>query len=312
LAVFVVPFLALLFYFLFTFSRSPIDYKYPTPGLRSMASVLYELAGLANFGPNTKLSLDFAGSALSLAIGGTAIVLSAGLLAWQGWRHRSDRIVISLCAASVAGFFEAVLLAVLLHRQPDARHLAALLPPVLLLLPALARDAVGAAKDVLFPIFLLGAAWLAADVRGLALPRYQREDFRIAAQAAVSAQQQTGGDVALDSDTVGAAYYGLTPRGPAPCFPIVFDCNRAFALVPWETREPAWDASSWSRDEIQNWLNQRRESGRVAIVLQQLDRSRRYSAWWPILAQASTAYRTRVHGFEIVLIYPAAPEPLLR
>jgi hypothetical protein len=65
----------------------------------------------------------------------------------------------------------------------------------------------------------------------------------------------------------------------------------------WARKVPAWDAESWSRDRILAFL-----AKHPVVVILQLDRSRRNSAWWPILAANTSAQRDRIHGFEVVLV----------
>lgn len=302
LAVFAVPFLALAGFFLFTFHRGPIDYAYPPPGAKQMASVIYELAGLFNFGPNRKFSLDFGDYILPLAFGGLAILLGVAILALPIIRGRIDRFLMTLGAAVCLSCVEVVAFSFGMRKQFDARHLAALIPIFLFLLIGLICQA--APRKRFVATILLGGAWFVADLRGAFLPVYEKEDFRGAVHEALSIHNHTGATIALVSDPAGAAYYGLDVRGPAPCYPIRTDCVQAFSLVPWHRTAMALYAGRWSRAQILSWLSHCREARTPVAIVTQLDRGREHrdSPWWLILAQYPTATRRKLHGFEIVIL----------
>lgn len=309
LAAFALPLCALASFFVFTFLRSSVAYDYPLPGARQMASVLYELAGLANFGPNRKFSLDFHAHLVPVVIGSLAIFLGAAIAIWPLFRNKLDRTFVLLGAAAALSCVEVVVLSFALRKQFDARHLAALVPIFLFLLVGLVRGSgqVPASRSrSLVVIALLSGAWFAADLRGALLPEYQKEDYRDAVATALSIQMQSGAEIALATDPVAPAYYGLDVRGPAPCYPIAGDCADAFREVAWPRRSPALDADRWVRPRIVNWLTSHRERGIPVEVLIQLDRAHHESDWWPILARYPAAPRVLVHGFEIVILNSAS------
>jgi len=300
LATFTLPFCALAAFFVFTFTRASIGYDYPRPGLRQMASVLYELAGMFNFGPNRKLSLDFRPYLVPVIIGGLGLLLGAISIIGPALRNRTDRLVRTLITAALLCFIEVVTLSFALGKQFDARHLAALVPVVLFLLLGLITQAKPRVR--VLAMVLLGGTWLVADLRGAWLPEYQKEDYRAAVRVALAIHNQTGAVIALASDPVGFAYYGLGVRGPAPCYPMVTSCEQAFRRVPWQYTVEGIDANTWSRPQIVSWLSSYGQTNRPVEILVQLDRAHRYSPWWPILASYSNAPRQEVHGFEIVLL----------
>ena len=297
---FAAPLAALAAFFTFTFFREFVGYTYPRPGIRQMASVVYELAGFTNFGPNRKFSLDFSGYVIPFALGGAILLLGVAIAVWLVVNSRSDQIVRSLCLAVCISGAEVAMLAWTLGKQFDVRHLAALVPLLLFLLPAV--SAVSRSRMMTAAMILIGGAWLAADLRGLVLPEYHDEDYRGAVKAVQAFHEQTGGEVILASDPVAAAYYGMDVQGPAPCFPIVFDCEQAFREVPWPHGTPGWSAALWSEKQIRARLAASRERGTPVIVLHELIRSRRYSPWWPILAQYSGARHMRFQGLEIIVL----------
>jgi hypothetical protein len=302
LAAFAVPFLALAAFFLWTFHRPAIAYDYPHPSLKSMASVFYELAGLLPFGPNRKFSIDFRPYAVPVALG--VAVFLAGLAAaitsrFRNWKD--DPLLIGFGAAALLAFIESVALSVVTGKQFDARHLAALVPVFLfLLIGMMARPARASTVSMI----LLGAVWLAADMRTATLPEYSKEDYRDAVAAAVSVHDRAGTEIVLAADPVAPAYYGLDVKGAAPCDPFVQSCDDAVRMTPWARSVPAFAASHWPRTYILSWLERQRARGIPVAVLVQLDRSHRNSPWWPILAEYTNAPRTQVHGFEIVLLTP--------
>ena len=297
---FAAPMAGLAAYFSFTFSREFIGYSYPRPGLRQMASVLYELAGFGNFGPNRKFSIDFSGYTIPLVLGGAILMIGVAVAVWLVASSRSDQTARVLCLAVFVSGAEVGALSWTMGKQFDARHLAALVPLLLFLLPAV--SAVSRKRMMTAAMILIGGAWFAADLRGLVLPDYHDEDYRGAVRALQTLHQQTGGEILLASDPVAPAYYGLDVRGPAPCFPIVFDCEQAFRKVPWPHGTPAWSAALWSEDQIRSRLAASRGRGKPVIILHELIRSRRNWPWWPILAQYSSARRIRIQGLEIIVL----------
>ncbi|MBZ5577619.1 MAG: hypothetical protein LAP40_13745 [Acidobacteriia bacterium] len=314
LAVFVLPFGALAGFFAFTLHRGIVDYNYPPPGVRQMASVAYELAGFSGFGPNRKFSLDFHPYAVPVVLGALAICAGMVFAAYPvllKLRLR-DRVVPLLGAAALLGVVEVLAVAFATRKQPDARHLAALVPIFLFLFMGLIRRA--GPRTAAASLILLGGAWFISDLRAEFLPEYQKEDYRDAVSAALSIHQRTGADIAVAADPVAAAYYGLDVRGPAPCYPIQGACGPAFQRVPWPRRAPAIDAAHWSQAEIQNWLAVHRERGIPAVVVMQLDRAHlRDSDWGPVLAGSHADHRLWLHGFEVVMLQNrSTPEASLR
>jgi hypothetical protein len=298
LAVFALPFAALASFMIWTFTRADILYDYPKPGIRQMLSVASEIAGFTAFGPNRKFSLDFAAFGLPLALGGAALLAGFATAVFAGLRKRHSAVTSGLASALCAGCIETVALACLTHKQPDARHLAALVPLFLFLLMGVITQT-GRAGYV--AALLFGGAWLAADVRVAVLPEYQKEDFRGAVAAAVSMHNQTGAEIAVASDPVGAAYYGLDVKGDSPCYPFTETCSSALDAVNWTRGLPAHYAARWSRPRIASFLRTERLP---IVVIMPMDRSRRGSPWFSILADHPEALREHLHGFDVVLLSP--------
>ena len=205
-----------------------------------------------------------------------------------------------LAAAALLDGVEVVMLCVAADKQLDVRHLAALVPLFLLLLVALLRNA--SPRASVASLTLLGGAWLVADLRMERMPEYQKEDYRDAVRAILSIHRQTGAEIVVAADPVGAAYYGADVLGPAPCFPVQVTCAAAFQTVAWPRSAPALNASSWSEARVQSWLSSRREPERAVAVLLRLDRNHRNNGWEPILAADKLDPRLRFQGFEIVLM----------
>jgi hypothetical protein len=300
-AVLAAPF-ALYFVFLaWTFTRANILYDYPKPGLRQMASVAYEMSGFAGFGPNRKFSLDFAAHSVPLAFGGAVLFAGFLLAMLAAQRNRSKPFVRPLAIAVVVGCVETIVLAILTNKQPDARHLAALVPVFLFLLMSAITHAGRA--GTLAAVFL-GVAWMSADVRVAIVPEYRKEDFRQAVASAIAIHNQTGADIAVASDPAGAAYYGLDVHGDSPCYPYVTDCSSALNEVhliggKWARTVPAQYVARWDFARASAWLAGR---DRPVIVIAQKDRSRRDWPWRRIIDRYPGAPRQPVHGFDVVLL----------
>jgi hypothetical protein len=297
-------------YFAFTFYQGALDYTYPAPGFRQMASVAYEILGLSTFGPNRKFSVDFRPYAVPVAFGTLAIGL--GLACAGSAFRRKNQVMTRLAAAASLGCVEVVALCLVAHQQLDARHLAALVPVFLLFLMSLICEApprVSAAALV-----LLSGAWLAADLRAQFLPEYQKEDYKDAVRAVLSIHRQTGAQIVIAADPVGSAYYGADVLGPAPCYPILVACGPAFTSVPWPRAIPALNAGRWNLARVQSWLSSRGEREAGVAVLVRLDRNHRESGWPPVLAANHVDQRLRFQGFEIDVlrtpIHSATHSPL--
>ncbi len=302
--VFALPFCVMAGFFVFTFVRGTA-YDYPPPGLRQMASVFYELSGLSGFGPNRKFSLDFRPYLIPLALGAGCLASGAFFAYVSGRKSwKENPLLPALAAAACLALLEAVALSAALKKQIDVRHLAAIVPVILfLLIAATARRSAPA----IAALILLGAGWMAADVRLAILPVYQKEDYRDAVATALSIQKRTGAVIALAADPVGAAYYGLNVQGTAPCFPIRQDCSQAFANVPWPREAPALEAEQWPRPRIDAWLADQKAKEKPVLVFAQRDRAHLLSAWRPVLIQATHATAAEVHGFDIDLLNGSAP-----
>jgi hypothetical protein len=298
-AAFAVPFLCLAVFLAWTFHRPDIAYDYPRPGVKQMASVFYELAGLSGFGPNRKLSIDFRPYLIPVTLGGLALLggVVCALLSWL--RNRGSLLLGAFGAAACLSCLEAVALAAVTGKQPDARHLAALVPVFLILFAGVVSRPGRAAY---LSMVLMGGAWLVSDIRLAIRPEYWKEDYRDAVAAAIAIHNHTGARIALAADPVAAGYYGLDVRGAAPCEPFGQSCSSALSKVNWPHAAAAWDAENWPRAYILSWLKTSAANGVPVAVLVQLDRSHRKSAWWPILDGYSSATHTSVHGFEIVLL----------
>ena len=245
IAAFALPFLVLGSFLAWTFTRASIAYDYPDP--KAMASVFFELAGFSGFGPNRKLSLDFRAHEVSLALGGLALLAGLGLALVAAYRNRRDAIVPALGVALFVACLEAFGLALATGKQPDARHLAALVAVFLFLLMALLAQS---GRAALASLVLLGAAWMAADIRLAVMPEYRKENFRDAVADAIAIHNRTGAEIALASDPAPPGYYGLDVRGEAPCIPFGQPCTAAMEKTNWARRVPAWDAENWPRERI--------------------------------------------------------------
>lgn len=302
---FTLPFCALGAFFLYTFNRGPIDYNYHRPTASAMASVAYDLIGMSGFGPNRKLSVDFRPFLVPLALGGLAILLGVLILVRPALRKRADRLVTLLGAALPLCLVEVIAFCFVVGKQVDARHLAGMVPIFLFLLIGLISQA--PRRSGIIAMLLLGGAWLAADIRAARLPVYQKEDYGGAVRAAVSIHRRTGALIALASDPVGFAYYGLDVHGPAPCYPLGVSCEEAFSRVPWHGNVAAIDANLWTHSQILAWLALCHERRQPVEIVVQLDRAHRDSAWWPVLDRYPVAAST--HGFKIVLFGTGGPWP---
>ena len=272
---------ALMVYFVWTFGRG-VAYEYAHPDFLSMGSVLFRFLGLSGYAPNRRYDIPFRPYLGAMALSTTVFLTSLAALYFH-----SSRSFKALCAALGAGIAQIFLLSFATRQQIEFRHLSSLLPLLMLLIMAgLAQTS----KIKLSAAAALGITWLIADVRTMASPDYQREDFRSAVTTCLKLQdseRQHGNNavIAVASDPLGAAYYGLSMEGPAPCFPLVDSCQEGLSKVNWPDKASAPYALFWSEAQIRDWLqNQTRAHSKVILLI---SRSRHpmmtKSAWWPLI-----------------------------
>jgi len=285
-------FLAAGIYFAWTFSRGA-TYDYAHPDLLSMASVLFRFAGLSGFAPNRHYDNPIRPYLAAIAFSGVVFLAAFAALA-PAWSR-------ALFWALAAGIAQVLVLSFALHQQIEFRHLSSLLPLLLLLMMSgLNRKWAAAAA--------LGLIWLISDFRQLTAPEYRREDFRAAVAKCLELEKGRRAAIAIAADPLAPAYYGLSPEGPAPCFPLTDSCQEGLAKVDWPQKSPAEFALFWSEAKIKTWLQLQNTNNTEVILL--ISRSRhpmlKNSAWWPVIeTQAHTSFET--HGFSVCLF--SAPKP---
>ncbi len=293
LAVFTPLFLALFAYFAWTFSRGA-TYDYAHPDLLSMASVLFRFAGLSGFAPNRHYDNPIRPYLGAIAVSGIVFLADLALLS-RAWSR-------ALFWALAAGIAQVLVLSFALHQQIEFRHLSSLLPILLLLMMSgLRRTWVAGAA--------LGLIWLISDIRQLTAPEYRREDFRAAVGQCLKLEQGRRAVIAIAADPLAPAYYGLSPEGPAPCFPLTDSCQQGLANVDWPRKSAAQYALFWPEAQIKSWLRLQNRNHIDVILL--ISRSRhpllKNSAWWPVLETQAGAVSYQQQGFSVYLL--SAPKP---
>jgi hypothetical protein len=290
----VLPFLALLGYFGWTLGRGTA-YDYVLPNLRSMFAVLYRFFGLLGYGPNRRYDIPFRPYLMEMIVGGAIGFLALALLVIRGWKTSRTR---SLFLALGVGLIQSVILSVVIKQQIDLRHIASLIP-LMLLLPTIAladllpekRTRVVTACSV-----LLGAVWLVGSFHILFSHQYKNENFRAAVEKAIQLNEAAKGEIVVVGDPAASAYYGLELNGSSPCFPFTDDCSHALSKVDWPHKARATYAMLWERPQIATWLTRRPHNGPLIILISQRP-WKMDTAWWPILMKWPHAVCQYVQGF---------------
>ena len=299
LLLFSIPLVALAAFELYTFARGTA-YQYPAPRLLSMAGVLSGLVGLDEFGPNRQFSVDirhYAGWLITAAVGlaaGTAILL------YCASAHRSRR-VLALSSAVVIGVAEVLVLCLLLRKQLDARHCAALVPFGLFWIGTVVSDA-RHRRLVTAACIALAAVWIAGDGRMLLLQEYKRQDFAAAVDYARRFHRDYQADVVFATDPLGAGYYGAALQGRAPCWPLLDSCAQGLARVAWPVRIGATDALLWNTEQVEAWIQQHRAQRRPALAVVTRDRASLPPSWQRAVQLHCKPDNASVHGFTLCII----------
>ncbi len=301
--------LALLAYFTWTFGRG-VAYDYAPPDLLSMGSVIFRFVGLSGYAPNRHYDNPFRPYLFAMALSAVVFCLAIGAQALEWFRSDTNLCFKALFYALAVGLAEMVVFSFALHQQLEFRHLSSLLPLLLLMIMAGVCPPAPARPDLvtLAAALALGLTWLIGNIRNFASPEYQREDFKGAVRKCLQLQEderRKGHNpvIAVAADPLGAAYYGVSSEGPAPCFPLATSCQQGLAQVDWPRKSGAQDALFWSEPQITNWLQSQTQSHTAVILL--ISRSRhpimKNSPWWQSLAtHSSSLYPQR--GFSLYLL----------
>jgi len=307
LKAFAFPFLALFSYLAWTFGRGTA-YDYAKPGVLSMASVFYRFVGLLGYGPNRRYDTPFHPYLFGMVA--AALVLLAGVTAAviAGMRGKGRPLLISLSWGLALAVIEVVVLSVIIQQQIELRHLAALVPLLVIWpLAALVEPLKGRPSKLAWvSVGLLIAVWLVADYRLLFLSEYKEEDFRSAVNKAIELHRQFGAEIALVGDPAAGAYYGLDLHGEKPCFPLTDDCGSGFRKTSWPRNAPAAYAMLWKQPQVYSWLASANREHVPTVVIMSRSRHPIFSdsAWWPILRSKTEAYIYSAHGFWIYFLEP--------
>jgi hypothetical protein len=243
-------------------------------------------------------------------------IVAIGTLAIAWFRSDKNVCCKALFYALMAGLGEVFVLSFALHQQVEFRHLSSLLPLLILMIMA------GVNSNVNSPIpsrlkfskitaaVALGAVWLISDIIQLTSPDYRREDFKSAVTKCLDlkrtyAQSRRNSVVAVATDPIAAAYYGLSVLGTAPCFPLPDACQQDLAEVPWETRSTAQYALFWSDSQIDAWLQRQDHSSSRVVLLISTSRhpTLKNSAWWHFIYAQSGVKTYPQRGF-LVCVFP--------
>ena len=187
------------------------------PRLRNLAFVLYEFLGFSagaaantlRSSPQLKTILPYAGylSLGVLACLGLIAVISLAIA------FRSKPLKVNLFVAFFVGTALAVASSFMVGHSFWGRHLAALFPFLALAI----IQSIGSAYDkttrmVLgFALSLIAVAWGISDIRLRLLPEYGKDDYRHAAQIALSEARISNGTLVWAADASTGRYYGILP-----------------------------------------------------------------------------------------------------
>jgi hypothetical protein len=290
-----VPFFLLLgLYYLFTLLRGSGGAR-GISGPGNIAFALYEFLGFSGLGPprNELRAHPHLTTLLPywpwLCIG---ILAGLGLIfiAPQALHLRKQRSeLVSLVAALGVGGTLMVVASILARFQFWGRHCAPLFPLFILSVALLLSAKLPGRHSRLVQLasfVMLLTAWTVSDVRLRLMPRYQKDDYRVAAEIALADRRSLGATIAWVADSATAQYYGLR-------------AEKAAMPVDWQVRGQCLFAANWPAEEVEKLVG-----GRIApliLVFSKPDLYDRAGAWSSAVRKFDAKRIATPNAFDIYL-----------
>ncbi len=290
-----VPFFLLLgLYFLLTLLRGSGGAR-GFSGLGNIAFALYEFLGFSGLGPpRNELRAHPDLTTLLPYWPWLCIGILAGLglifIASQALRLRRQRSeLVSLVASLGVGGALMVVASILAKFQFWGRHWAPLFPLFILSVALLLSAKLPGRHSRLVQMasfVMLLIAWTVSDVRLRLMPRYQKDDYRLAAEIALADRRSLGATIAWVADSATAQYYGLK-------------AEETEMPVHWPVRGQAVFAANWSEPKVEKLV-----SGRIApliLVFSKPDLYDRAGAWMSAVRKFDPKRIATPNAFDIYL-----------
>jgi len=290
-----VLFLPLGAYFLLTLVRGSGGSR-GSPGLGNLAFVVFEFLGFAGLGPPRHVlrAHPIPGTLLPywpwLCLGGLAC-LGLVFLAARVF-HSVERAseLASVVAALTAGGVALTAASLVFRFEFWGRHWAPLFPLFVLGIAVVMSTAPGGRRFCvaqLSVLVLLLSAWALSSSRLRLMTAYFKDDYRRAAEIALSEASARGATVVWVADDATAKYYGLeAERGQMP--------------TGWPVRGRGVFAANWERGRVEATV-----SGRTAplvVVLSKPDLYDRSGAWSSVIEESGARRLATPNAFEIFVV----------
>ena len=252
------PFFLLLgLYFLLTLLRGSGGVR-RLPGPGNIAFAAYEFLGFSGLGPprNDLRAYPHLTTLLPywpwLCIGGLACLGLMFIASDAFCRRRQRSEIVSLLASLAVGGTLMAVASFVARFQFWGRHWAPLFPLFVLSVTLLfSVELPGRHSRVvrLAAFVLLLLAWTVSDARLRLMPRYHKDDYRLAAEIALSKYRALGATIAWVADRSTAQYYGLQEE-------------EASIPVNWPVRAKCLFAANWPEQKVDDLVG-----GRIAPLV---------------------------------------------
>jgi len=258
-------FLGLAVYFVWTLSVGAGGQR-ETPGFGNLAFSFYEFVGFMGLGPPRHVLREqpnlqtFIPYLPWLGIG----ALTAGaLLSVSVFQiiHRRQDCLQGLAVALVTGVSLFVMASTAANFRFWGRHLAPFFPLFSFTMIA----AIGALPTARrwkligrITVLLLMCVWLVSDARLWTLSQYHKDDYRLAAKAALDMAHRSNGTILWAANFIGGRYYGLEFEQP-------------LEGVRWQSVGRAVFAANWNQKQVAEYLNTATRQAPVVFVLSKPD-----------------------------------------
>jgi hypothetical protein len=292
-----VPFGILAAYFAVTMSRAGHAVMMGSPRLHNLAFVFYEFLGFSGLGPprnalrsspQLKTIIPYAGW---ISLGVLACLGLIVIICWAT-AFRSKPVKMDLFIAFFVGTAFGVAASFIAGHSFWGRHLAALFPFLALaIIQAMASAYDKPTRMVLgLALGLVAVTWGISDIRLRLLPEYGKDDYRHAAEIALSEARTSNGTLVWAADASTGRYYGVLPTN-------ISLYNDAALAVPWPVRGIGTVATDWNQAQVLEFLQN--HHSKVVLASSRLDLYDAEGAWEAVANTSSVRSMQPVTAFRI-------------
>jgi hypothetical protein len=270
-------------------------------GPGNIAFALYEFLGFSGLGPPrnelrvhpqlTTLLPYWPWLCMGILAGLGLIFTASGILRLR--RQRSE--LVSLVASLGVGGALMAVASILAKFQFWGRHCASLFPLFILSVALLLSAKLPGrhSRPVQMASFvMLVLTWTVSDMRLRLMPRYHKDDYRLAAQIALADQRSLGATIAWVADSATAQYYGLQAEETA-------------IPVHWPVRGQCLFAANWPEQKVDKLVGGR--IGPLVLALTKPDLYDRTGAWSSAVRKFEAKKIATPNAFDIYLFDSRQP-----